>query len=800
MIPSLEAYVDNHKHINDKADKVHDHDDKYYTKEIIDEKLKQIDVEDIDLSNYVTLPKLEEELSNKANLDDVYNKEEVDNLIENLGDKDHTHTGYLTKEEADDLYAPVNDTYDILTTIEGLQSIVNSNKTELQNNIDTVKDSIADLENEYLERLNDKADKQHEHNDTYYTKTEMDTKLAQISGGGSIDLEGYAKQEDLNNLIVQVNQKADKDHIHDLSIEDIEGLQEALNNKSNKDDVVDVPDNIIELLNQKADIQHSHDDYAKVEHVHNVNNIEGLQDELDRKANIEDVPTEEEIIDIINNNVDIEIDPEHTHDEYALKDHEHDNYADVDHTHNDFANKEHVHKISEITNLESELNKKANANMVYTKEEVDKKIIDAGSGGVIDLGGYVKQSELYDGLATKADLSHGHGIYEIDDLQDILNSKADADSTVNKAELEEVLGAKADTEHVHDEYADVNHSHDEFYTKEESEELIKDTYEKNISNALTLANIYADDAVAVLTQGAPEDMNTFAEVVKAIEDQNSKMESFEQDMEVTLAGKANAEHVHTEYATVKDEDEREIFRTTELTVSALGGISAGSNLDGLTVKEILNKLLYPYVAPTISISGTPNGGVYEKGDNQVITNARVVVTKRSEKITKIEVLQGNTLLASQEDESIANGGTFNFSVDVPVNSINIQLTGKVTDASGTTRQSTTTAFTFIYPYYVGVCNDSDTINESLIKGLAKRIESKGTKNISYTTNNQRMILAYPKSYGVIKKILDPNNFDVTSTFTQMEMKITGLDGTAQNYYVYVNGASSVEDFTMTFNY
>jgi hypothetical protein len=63
-----------------------------------------------------------------------------------------------------------------------------------------------------------------------------------------------------------------------------------------------------------------------------------------------------------------------------------------------------------------------------------------------------------------------------------------------------------------------------------------------------------------------------------------------------------------------------------------------------------------------------------------------------------------------------------------------------------------------------------------------------------------MILAYPKSYGSIKKILDPNSFDVTSTFTQMEVKITGLDGSVQTYYVYINGASSVEDFTMTFNY
>jgi ABC-type uncharacterized transport system YnjBCD substrate-binding protein len=92
------------------------------------------------------------------------------------------------------------------------------------------------------------------------------------------------------------------------------------------------------------------------------------------------------------------------------------------------------------------------------------------------------------------------------------------------------------------------------------------------------------------------------------------------------------------------------------------------------------------------------------------------------------------------------------------------------------------------------------INESLIKSLTKHIEAKGTKNISYTTEQQKMIIAYPKSYGAIKKILDPNSFDVTNTFTRTEIKITGLDGTSQSYYVYANNASTVSGFTMTFSY
>ena len=213
-------------------------------------------------------------------------------------------------------------------------------------------------------------------------------------------------------------------------------------------------------------------------------------------------------------------------------------------------------------------------------------------------------------------------------------------------------------------------------------------------------------------------------------------------------------------------------------------------------------MLYPYTKPVISIIGTPNGGIYEKGNTQTITNAKVVVNKKSKKIVRVEVFNGATSLGSKTGAEVENGGTFNFAVSVPVNSINVQLTAKATDETGDSGVSsaTTGAFTFIYPYYVGVCNEGATINETLVKGLTKKIETKGNKSISYTTNNQCMIFAYPKSYGAIKSIIDPNNFDVTATFTSTTISITGLDGAAQDYYVYVNGASTQTNFTMKFNY
>ena len=258
------------------------------------------------------------------------------------------------------------------------------------------------------------------------------------------------------------------------------------------------------------------------------------------------------------------------------------------------------------------------------------------------------------------------------------------------------------------------------------------------------------------------------------------------------------------YATLEQVDEKVLqsntLETDMTVINGIGGISAGSDLNGMTTLEILNKLLFPYVAPTYSVTGTPNGGVYEKGNTQTITNVRVVVTKKSEKITRIEVFDGSTSLGYLEGADIENGGTFNFNVNVEVNSTNKQLVATITDALNNSYSAKTGSFNFIYPYYVGVCEVNDEITETLIKGLTKRIETKGSKSISYTTNNQKMVFAYPSSYGSITKILDPNSFDVTNTFNKTTISIIGLDGTAQNYYIYTNSASTVTNFTMKFNY
>lgn len=246
------------------------------------------------------------------------------------------------------------------------------------------------------------------------------------------------------------------------------------------------------------------------------------------------------------------------------------------------------------------------------------------------------------------------------------------------------------------------------------------------------------------------------------------------------------------------------FTNSTPTVQAHGGIAAGTTFNGMPITEVLNKILYPWVAPVVTakVVKPANGGTFEKGNTQNVTSINVTVTKKSANITKIEVFDGATSLGSKSGADLeglksSNTGTFDFAVNVNVTT-NKSFTAKVTDADNKITPANTGTFTFVYPYYQGVIAASATANEATVKALTKLIQTKGTKAVTYNASNQKMVFAAPVSNGVIKTITDPNGFNVTDTFTQSTISITGLDGTVQQYYVYVSNPTTVSNFKMTF--
>ena len=246
----------------------------------------------------------------------------------------------------------------------------------------------------------------------------------------------------------------------------------------------------------------------------------------------------------------------------------------------------------------------------------------------------------------------------------------------------------------------------------------------------------------------------------------------------------------------------DIFVTDIKTVNALGGIAAGADLNGMSTHEILNTLLFPYVAFTLgTASRNAAATTLENGATQTLNSASISITKKSKPITSVKLLNGSTVLGEKTGDEVAAGGTITFSnLGITVSkSNNPNLKFTVTDGQTSTDKSVG-ASTFVYPYYMGECAADATIDEALIESLTKKVESKGAKTVTHTCENGRMIIAYPKAHGVLKSILDPNNFETIGDYTRSEVSITGLDGTTQTYYVYASGAATVNGFKVQYKY
>ena len=247
------------------------------------------------------------------------------------------------------------------------------------------------------------------------------------------------------------------------------------------------------------------------------------------------------------------------------------------------------------------------------------------------------------------------------------------------------------------------------------------------------------------------------------------------------------------------------YTNDQPTLTAHGGIPAGTTFDNKALAEILGDILYPYVAPvvTCTVTAPGNGGTYEYGSNPTITSVRVGVTKKSKDITKIEIFNSEDIsgpLATQTD-GVKDGGTFNYSISKVLDNLtsNLRIRARITDASGKTVTADSGAFYVIYPMWYGAIDKNATIDQAAVKNTTKLVQTKANRSLTFNSDNQRLMIAYPASYGQISSIMDPNGFNITDTFTRYAVSMRFGDNDIQ-YFVYVNEASTVNNFTVSIKY
>lgn len=318
---------------------------------------------------------------------------------------------------------------------------------------------------------------------------------------------------------------------------------------------------------------------------------------------------------------------------------------------------------------------------------------------------------------------------------------------------------------------------------------------------------YVNQKIADLIGGAPTTYDTLKEIADYIAKHQDVSDALEAAIgnkvdKVTGKGLSTNDYTNAEktklagVAAGATANDTKYKNQTPSTV-AVGGIEKGyvPPTAGVEAIDMIDKLLHPYVAPTVTAAATPNnGGVVEIGTSKSVTGVTVTITLGSAAITKIEVFDGSTSLGSLTSGIKAGANTITFANALTVTA-NKQLSVTVTDADNKTVTAKTGTFTFVSPYYYGAIAADAAPTEALIKAATKSVATKGNKTFNFTCNNEKMLFAYPKSYGALSKILDANSFDVTGTFTRTEVTVDNVA-----YYAYSNDPSTVSAFKMTFNY
>jgi len=248
------------------------------------------------------------------------------------------------------------------------------------------------------------------------------------------------------------------------------------------------------------------------------------------------------------------------------------------------------------------------------------------------------------------------------------------------------------------------------------------------------------------------------------------------------------------------------FINTNLVPLTLGGVTAGSNFeensnngDNWTIKEVLRKILYPHVKPSLYISvnnNSTNSKFAEVGTTNSISLSYSIIgypRNESEYISNYQIKNetDNIILLTHSSIEQLPGfvesgiySTISIYTDVP----NSFFTFSLTVFDGTT-YSVSDNIEFISPYFIHIDQQNYEFTNSDLSTLAN-ISTKIIKpkedyiDVEFNSENEYLYFCYPYSYGDISKIKDPNGFIIhdssdlhNSCFTYSNTQIS-----TSNYY------------------
>jgi hypothetical protein len=254
------------------------------------------------------------------------------------------------------------------------------------------------------------------------------------------------------------------------------------------------------------------------------------------------------------------------------------------------------------------------------------------------------------------------------------------------------------------------------------------------------------------------------------------------------------------------------------TSATVGGIASGTTFSNVALVDMFTALLYPYVAPSVSITLTAvsSPSVVNNSTSYVIAEYNSIssltynynITKKSKNLTYIysptsaDSWKGGTpplLLGPTRLSGSSIMGTASYS---GLASYSYSLS--VTDGSATS--STTAQLKYVYPYFYGVSSTPLTsFNPINTLGLTKIIQEVGTTSVLLSGSNVKIYFMYPSSYADLSSIKDTSTgYDYISSFTKTTITV-GSSGPlwTQSYKLYTytaGGGYTTVSSTFTFKH
>ena len=408
---------------------------------------------------------------------------------------------------------------------------------------------------------------------------------------------------------------------------------------------------------------------------------------------------------------------------------------------------------------QSDIDKKLEEIEVNLKSYINQQI------RLLPIDSFATKTELRTDLLNKSDVGHTHKITDITELQKALTT-----FEVKFNLLDKEYASKL-SEHIHD-------------NKEAIDMITKGQIEK--------WNAYDDKVQEFLARIDGIRDTTEAQIDVVLKTLDDQMDDVRDEHNALLERLFILEQLK--------------FKTEKnpVTTQTVGGLDKGTEIGGLSIHSILERILLPDIKPEATMVTNPNKTTYEKGETATIKNITVNITLGSNPIKIVKLFVNGEQVQSQTPLETEGTTSVVFELNKSINSSKKEGYYRVVveDEKGYNITINSKAINFYYPSYYGITSESTTLNsltESAIKGMTKKVEAKGDKTHTYTTEQQRMIYAYPKSYGELTSIVDMNGFNVTGSFEKKTISINTADG-KQDYYVYMNNASTSTNFKITFKF